>query len=437
MTPDMLLHSIFSLLFGLFLTVTFAGVRPTGRNLAAHGILALLLLMLTAVAALLAGPAAVPRLYPLLVHLPLVLYLVLFCKCPALLSVASTLSAYLCCQLPRWLSRLIAAGFGGNLYVEGAAYVLSVVLFSWFFLRYAAKPVNEMMRTSRRSLLAYAMVPLVYYIFDYVTTVYTDLLYSGNWYVVQFMPTVISLFYFLFVIAYRQEYLRRIETQREQDMLAGYLHRSQIEISALRQTQQDAMAYRHDMRHHLNLLQNYAARGDLEHIRAYLIQANTDLDRITSRRFCGNESINLICSHFAAQAEQRRIDFATDIRLPETIPLPETQLCALLSNSLENAVNAVSALPEEARQIRLRLRLHQENLLILVENPCAGPVDFADGLPQSRTPGHGYGARSIAAIVKNNRGQLLFSAENGLFRMQAAIPLPPSDGQDLKKNSTF
>lgn len=426
MTPDILLHSVFSLLFGLFLTVNFAGVKPTGKALAAHGVLAVLLLALTGTVALAGDPAAVTRLYPLLVHLPLVLYLVFFCKCPVLLSVASTLSAYLCCQLPRWLSRLIAAGFGGNLYAEGAAYVISVALFAWFFLRWAAKPVNEMMRTSRRSLLAYAMVPLVYYIFDYVTTVYTDLLYSGNWYIVQFMPTVISLFYFLFVIAYRQEYLRRIETQREQDILAGYLHRSQVEISALRKTQQDAMAYRHDMRHHLNLLGDYAARGDLEHIQSYLAQAHTDLDRITPRRFCGNEAVNLICSHFAAVAEERRIDFRADIHLPEELPLPETQLCALLSNCLENAVNAVSPLPEGGREVRLRLRLHQENLLILAENPYAGAVDFADGLPQSRTPGHGYGVRSIAAIVKNNRGQLLFTAENGRFRMQAAIPVRES-----------
>lgn len=421
-TLSVLLHYVFSLLYGLFLTASFAGVVFGRRNILGLGTLAVVLLALTGGAALLWGADSAYRLYPLLVHLPLTLFLVFFCKCAPLMSIASTLSAYLCCQLPRWCSKVSAGAFGGNLYIEAVSHVLAVALFTWFFLRYAAKPVNEMMRSSRRSMITYAMVSLIYYVFDYVTTVYTDLLYSGNWYVVQFMPSVISIFYFLFVIAYQKETLAQMEAQRERDLLGGQLHRSTVEITALRKSQQDAAAYRHDLRHHLNLLQEYARQGDLAHIQNYLIQASADLDRITPLRFCSNEAVNLILSHYTTLAEHRHIQLECSIQLPEALPIPETQLCVLLSNALENAVNAVENLPENARVIQVTLRLYRNNLLISIENPIHDPVILVDGLPQSTRPNHGYGTRSIAAIVKNNNGQLLFTTENGAFRMQAAIP---------------
>lgn len=422
-TLNSVLHYLFSFLYGLFLTISFAGIRFTRRNKAACIVLAVALLALVGGASVLWGVESAYRLYPLLVHLPLVLFLVFFCRCSALAAIVSIMSAYLCCQLPRWVSKLAGGLLDGYLYIEGLTYVLAAVLFAWFFLRHAAKPVNEIMRNSRCSLITYGMVPLIYYIFDYVTTVYSTLLYSGNWYVVQFMPSVISIFYFLFIIAYHKESLAQIEAQGERDLLSAQLHRSAVEISSLRQSQQNAATLRHDMRHHLNLLQEYAHLGDLEKIQDYLHQASAELDHITPRHFCANEPVNLICSHYAHQAEQHHIQLSLDIRIPAVLSLPETQLCALLSNALENAVNAVKSLPEERRNIQTRLCLQQHNLLIAVENPIDKPVLLVDGLPQSTIPGHGYGTRSINAIVKNNNGQLLYAAEDGMLRLKIVIPL--------------
>ena len=422
-TLNSVLHYLFSFLYGLFLTVSFAGVRFTRRSRWACIALAVALLALVGGTSALGGVQSAYRLYPLLVHLPLVLFLVFYFRCSSLAAIVSTMSAYLCCQLPRWVSKLAGCLLNEYLYIEGLTYVLAAVLFAWFFLRYAAKPVHEIMQNSRCSLITYGMVPLIYYVFDYVTTVYTNLLYSGNWYVVQFMPSVISIFYFLFIIAYYKESLVQIEAQRERDLFGAQLRRSSAEISALRRSQQDAAAYRHDMRHHMNLLQEYAQQGDLEKIQDYLRQVTADLDHITPRRFCANEPVNLICSHYAHQAEQHHIRLSLDIRLPADLSIPEPQLCALLSNALENAVNAVKSLTEERRSIHARLYLQQHNLLIAVENPIDKPVLLVNGLPQSTMPGHGYGTRSISAIVKNNKGQLLYTTEDGMFRLKIVIPL--------------
>ncbi|MBR7148967.1 MAG: GHKL domain-containing protein, partial [Firmicutes bacterium] len=79
-------------------------------------------------------------------------------------------------------------------------------------------------------------------------------------------------------------------------------------------------------------------------------------------------------------------------------------------------------LPEGQRYIRLKSHYHRNNILISVENPYAHEPHFKDGLPQSDKPGHGYGVRSMSLLVKENNGQLLYTAENGLFRLQVMIP---------------
>ena len=62
-------------------------------------------------------------------------------------------------------------------------------------------------------------------------------------------------------------------------------------------------------------------------------------------------------------------------------------------------------------------------LLIEIKNPCAGKVDFLDGLPYSGEPGHGYGCRSISTIARRCHGLCDFKAENGIFTMRVALPM--------------
>jgi two-component system sensor histidine kinase AgrC len=97
-----------------------------------------------------------------------------------------------------------------------------------------------------------------------MTTIYTDVLYSGTEWAVQFMPSTISVFYFVFVILYYNETQKQASLQRERDMLDAQLRLAQTEFASLQQLQQNAASYRHDMRHHFALLQGLASKGNIE-----------------------------------------------------------------------------------------------------------------------------------------------------------------------------
>lgn len=420
------LRYLLSLLFGLLPTYQIADVLNTRRNRITAAIFSLLVVILQSVGYLAAGETLGRQIYPFMVHIPLILFLAFFFRKHWLVALTSVLSAYFCCQPPNWVSRFLAQPFTGTPYaamLEFLFYAVCIALFFYIFMRFLASASRELLHTSQKTLLAYMTLPLIYYVFDYATTVYTDLLYQGNWLVVQFMPAVSCIVYFLTVTAYQHESKKQAEMKMERDLLAAQLNQAHIQLSSLQYIQQETAKTRHDMRHHLSLLKGYLLEDNLAQALKYLDETEESINAITPEKYCKNESVNLICSHFSAMADKLDCRFLIDIRFPEQLPLQDTELCVLLSNSLENAIHAVEALPPQERVIAVELKVFRDKLLISVENTCPYPVVIKDGLPQNTAPGHGYGVQSMAAIVHEHKGNILFTSEQNRFKLQAVIPL--------------
>ena len=109
--------------------------------------------------------------------------------------------------------------------------------------------------------------------------------------------------------------------------------------------------------------------------------------------------------------------------LPGAVSISDTELCALLSNGLENALNAVGELKENRRWVEFYCGVRLDKLLIEIKNPYTGEIPFRDGLPESTRPSHGYGCRSIHTIARTHRGLCEFKAENGIFTLRVALPM--------------
>ena len=92
-----LLRFGFSLIFGIAVTVLFAGIKPTGKNSFVIALLCIILLLVQTGSWWLLGLDLTSKLYPLIIHLPLIVIFSLYFKHPWLISLVSVLSAYLCC----------------------------------------------------------------------------------------------------------------------------------------------------------------------------------------------------------------------------------------------------------------------------------------------------------------------------------------------------
>lgn len=258
---------------------------------------------------------------------------------------------------------------------------------------------------------------------SYATVVYTDILTSGRPVVVEFMPFVCCGVYLAFILYYVAEGEQRNQLQQLQNGLGMQVTQAVREIDALRQSQKQASAYRHDLRHHLQYLASCIKEGQTDRAQAYISGICAEIEAQKVEWYCENETANLILSAFAQRAKKDGITLDTAVTLPSFLLVSDSDLCVLLSNALENALHACQSLPSAgtARIISVEGYERDGRLFLQVTNPCGEPVRFENGIPISSRPGHGLGVQSICAIVKRYGGVCSFSVNNGTFLLRLSL----------------
>lgn len=363
------------------------------------------------------------KLYPFIIHLPLVLLFVFALKKNVLLALTSVSTAYLCCQLPNWI-RLAVSELSHSAVLEEISYTLIIFPLYYLLSRYFAPTAYAAMTYSFQSQVLFCSLPFVYYLFDYATVIYSDALYSGTPALAEFFPTALIFFYIMFLSAYHIETQKRLESDLHRSMLEAELDQSAAEIEKLRHFEAQASIYRHDLRHHLTAIDGFLSAEHPEQARTYIQQVYSDVEAITPKRFCEHELVNLLCTAFSGKAKRRGVELAVRANVPKTLSIPDTELCALLSNALENALRAVSSTNVSKKKIGFYCELRERKLLIEIKNPYAGKIAIKNGIPVSKRKGHGFGCQSIQNIASRHQGLCSFETnDRSEFVLRVMIPM--------------
>lgn len=183
--------------------------------------------------------------------------------------------------------------------------------------------------------------------------------------------------------------------------------------------------YRHDMRHHLLILEELAGQSDLEGIRRYIQNMSGQLSDTEREAYCANSTVNAVLSACIGRAREAGCTVTAQISLPEELPFDEMDVCMVLANALENAANACRKIPrEQDRYIHIMVEfLDRHRLIISIRNSCDTPVVFDnDGVPvTSGSNEHGIGMKSIRVITEKYDGFFRCKCEEGEFCFQAAL----------------
>ena len=409
------------LIYGLFLSAAIAGGWENRRQKRLILALCPLFLLIQAPCWLILGESATEQLYPLIVHLPLALILILALKKPVGIALVSVCTAYLCCQLPRWAALMVTAVTRSPLVGE-IGYTLVIYPVFLLLRRYFVRPAYSAMTASSQSLLLFGSLPVAYYFYDYATAVYADVLSTDIQALNEFLPTALIICYVMFLSAYHKQMQTRADAELQRSMLEAELKQAEVEVEGLRSVETQVAVYQHDMRHHLTAIDGFLAADQPQQAKEYIQKVQADVDAITPRHFCEHELVNLLCSSFSNKAARMGANFTVNARLPKELPVPDTELCSILSNGLENALHAVASLDESLKWVELYCGVRLNKLLIEVKNPYAGEIAMRDGLPLSDREGHGYGCRSIRTIAEHHRGLCSFEPENGVFTLRVVLP---------------
>ena len=407
-------HNITTMLFGIFLSAFFLGVKQDKKNVLKLLLLAVISGTLYFAMASLFDSTIVDQLYPVLVHVPLLLVLVLYYKFRILPSLISIFTAYLCCQCSNWMGLLALSVTGEEWCYYACRIVVTLVVF-WVLCRYVCQTTAMLFAKTDRELLIIGSLPLVYYIFDYATTKFSSLLYTGNRAVPEFLGFAICLSYLIFLLVYFREYEMKSKAEQYNELIRMQMNSFQAEMDNTRKSEKKMSILRHDTRHHMAVLRTLIQQGDCEKALEYLNEVSQTYDDTVIKTYCKNEMVNSVLSIYNTRFEEQRIRWEVQVRIGEKLPCSEMMFCAILSNVLENAMHAVQELPQKKRLIQLSLSEKSGHLLLMAKNTVQNAPLFNDGVPVTERSGHGLGARSIVYYVEKLNGQYQFFMENGDF----------------------
>lgn len=418
----LLLNNISVSFFGSILSASFCHAVETRKKRHIFVCAMLLFPLLQGLVYFPWGAEFMRETYPLVVHLPLLL--LLYALTGRLLwPFFSILTAYLCCQLRRWMALFAVAVLSGGQPMQDFFELLFTLPLLLFLLRYASPLVRQLSDYPAKTQCQFGSIPLVYYIFDYITSVYTDMLTSGDPVVVEFMPFVCCAAYLVFLLYNSVKERTQNQLKQAQKSLGIQLNQAVREIDALRESQTLASQYRHDMRHHLQYVSACIENGQEEQAQAYISGICKEIDAQKVERYCDNEAANLILSAFVGRAKKEGIEIKIRGSLPAFILISDSDLCVLLSNALENALHACQPLAaaKEACVIDVHFYNKDDRLFLQIENPCGDDISFENGIPVSHEPGHGIGVQSICAIVERYNGMCTFLVQNHHFILRLSI----------------
>lgn len=178
-------------------------------------------------------------------------------------------------------------------------------------------------------------------------------------------------------------------------------------------------ALRHDLRHHMLLLNDYIKNDEKEKALEHISSITEYVDSTMPKQFCLNGVVNVILSHYANVCQLKGINFICEVSLSRQLPVSDIDLVVILSNALENAVNALEIC--DTKRIEVKGFESDGKFFFEVKNPFCGEIEFKDDLPVSRRENHGYGTKSIAAIVEKHAGIYSFTVEDDIFVFRCAI----------------
>ena len=182
--------------------------------------------------------------------------------------------------------------------------------------------------------------------------------------------------------------------------------------------------WRHDYRNHIQMMKVLAANGDMDALKAYLDELDTDLNTVDTVVKTGNPMADAILNSKISLARSRNIPTQVDAHIPVKLKMSELDLCCIIGNLFDNAMEASMALPEEKRMIRVYMDMKGTQLYISFTNfTAAKKLDkVGRGFKTSKGEGHGFGLVRIDDIVSRYDGYLSRNSEDGAFTTEILIP---------------
>lgn len=189
--------------------------------------------------------------------------------------------------------------------------------------------------------------------------------------------------------------------------------------------------WRHDYRHHIQAMKIHAAKGELQEITEYLNMLDDDLTSVETVIKTGNRMADAILNSKLSLAAERKIQVKAEASIPVALTTSELDLCIVIGNLMDNAMEACMELPPKERLIRIYMEMKGNYLYLALTNTSGGKKK--ENFRTTKGGGHGLGLARVDAIVKKYGGYTTRASEDGAFSTEILLPQadPPCHAADV------
>ena len=237
----------------------------------------------------------------------------------------------------------------------------------------------------------------------------------------RFSRTYIPFIFFFFYSYILNSTKRLNEKQRLNQNLRRMKEQIAVltEYNRLMQISREKIAVmRHDLRHSYRLISVMIQKNDFDAVKNYVSSQESLLSETVVKNFCTQPLVNAALSFYLSRAENFGVNVRYKINLPDKLAVDESDLALLISNLLENAINACSKQISGEKFISVKIQTLENQCVLEVLNSCDLTVNFDEkNYPQTSEEGHGLGIASVKLFSQKYDAYTDFLSERGFFKV--------------------
>lgn len=182
--------------------------------------------------------------------------------------------------------------------------------------------------------------------------------------------------------------------------------------------------WRHDYHNHIQAMKAYLAMGEVEELQEYISKLEKELDSVDSLVKSGNIMMDAILNSKISIMLKYGIQVNFKAVLPEELKIKDIDMCVMVSNLLENAIESCMKVTVEKRFIRIYSEVFGSQFYMSIQNSAEEEPDFNQRNYISTKRGeHGLGMKRVQFLVDKYEGFLNLQNEPGIFASEITIPL--------------
>lgn len=206
--------------------------------------------------------------------------------------------------------------------------------------------------------------------------------------------------------------------------------RSEIEKQLALQTQryrqlteaiEHTRAARHDLRHHLSVISAYVKNDDKIGLETYLAEYIGGIPDEPLAPYCENHAVNAVAQHYLTMAKDAGAQIDARLQIPQNAGIPDSELCIIFGNILENAAESCARQGSGRRFIHARCETAGGRMVFTTDNSCGETESKAK---TARYKGEGVGLHSVSAVAEKYNGTVEFYREGEVCKTSVILLIP-------------